>query len=216
MQLYCDRTGFPVLKLDKIRLQVLLLPVTKAQFERFLAEPNELDNEWYEQVLAINPRASWQRFRAERREQVFLTGILPSEALAFAHWMGKDFDLPTVDEWRTIDRLLMGNRLTKQDMHRLKSLPMHRAAWGTVQRVLRQVNPSSWGQLALLRGGLIEWVRSNGEFWGLGSPRPQFYPNTLNPQRDDPVRPLHNQRLPYFGFRLVRRLHAENQEGDLR
>lgn len=205
MRFFYDRTGFPLVQPDRSGLALSLLPVTKVQFERFLAEPNEFGDAWYEQILSVNPRVSWQRFEGEQREQLFLTGILPAEALAFARWLGEGFDLPTVDEWRKLAQLLSLTPLPAGVQETLRSCPMHRAAHAILQGLLRQLEPESWGELALLRGGLIEWVRVGQGFAGLGAPRPQFYPNTFNPLHDDPVRPLREQRLPYFGFRLVYR-----------
>lgn len=204
MRFSCDGTGFPMVHLDGSELALSLLPVPKVQFERFLAEPNEYGDQWYEEVLSVNPRVSWQRFEAEQRERLFLTGILPEEALAFARWLGEGFDLPTISEWRKLDQLLTQTPLPSSVQETLTSCPMHRAAHAILRRLLRQLQPKSWGELALLRGGLIEWVRVGQEFAGLGAPRPQFLPNTFNPQHDDPVRPL-RKRVPYFGFRLVYR-----------
>jgi hypothetical protein len=59
--------------------------------------------------------------------------------------------------------------------------------------------------LSLLRGGLVEWVRRDQTWLGVGAPRPEFYPNLWDPLTNE-VKPLHaDERLPYFGFRLVRR-----------
>jgi len=214
MRLSCDRTGFPLLEWTEAELEVALLPVTKAQFERFLAEPNEFDNAWYEQVLAVNPRVSWRKFEAEERERLFLTGVLPEEALAFLRWLGDGFDLPTVEEWRSMDRWL---RAAPLDVELSKQCPMHHSAKAIVRGLLRQLRPTVWGELALLRKGVVEWVREDRGFGGLGAPRPTFYPNTWNPQRDEPVRPLRAEvRLPYFGFRCVRRLpERQKEEEDL-
>ncbi len=36
------------------------------------------------------------------QERLFITGLWPDEALAFARWLGEGFDLPTLAEWRAI------------------------------------------------------------------------------------------------------------------
>lgn len=210
MRLSCDRTGFPLVELDELGLAVSLLPVTKVQFERFLAEPNGFGNAWYENVLQGNPRVSWRLFTAEERKRLFLTCVLPEEALAFMQWMGHNFDLPTVDEWRAIDNLLMNTPLPMQSREVLARCPLHPAAATIVQRLLRQIEPKpkKWGELALLRGGVIEWIRTGPDFAGLGQP-----PGTLyKPQEEDPVYPLQDRRVSYWGFRLVCRLHSEKEE----
>ncbi len=86
-----------------------MLPVTKIQFERFLAESHNLGDDSYKEALRLNPSVSHQQFTPDNREQLFVTGILPQEALNFARWMGNEFDLPTVEEWRFIyDALALG------------------------------------------------------------------------------------------------------------
>ena len=98
----CDRTGFPLIAVPEVAAHVQLLPVTKAQFECFIVEPNPFGDAWYEEVLQLNPRVTYRRYGADERARLFLTGILPEEALLFARWVGEGFDLPTVDEWRAI------------------------------------------------------------------------------------------------------------------
>ncbi|MCI0529260.1 MAG: formylglycine-generating enzyme family protein [Nitrospira sp.] len=104
-----DRTGFPLIPLYRAGVEVHWLPVTKVQLECFLAETGRLGNDWYEEVLKLNPQVSYSEFTGDHREQLFVTGILPEEALAFARWMEDRFDLPTVEEWRTIyEELALG------------------------------------------------------------------------------------------------------------
>src|SRR5712692_8216258 len=111
MRLCCDRTGFPLLEWAETGLAMSLLPVTKVQFECFLAEPNEFGDKWYEEVLAVSPRVPWRQFDTGNRERLFLTGIQPNEALAFARWLGEDFDLPTEAEWRDMAHWLINSDL---------------------------------------------------------------------------------------------------------
>jgi hypothetical protein len=207
----CNRTGFPMVDVGD-GLAVFLLPVTKAQFKLWLDNSNPFDRSQYEEMLIQNPSVSSQQFRPEERERLLLTGVLPSEAEAFAEWLGSGYDLPTIEEWRTIDRVLSQTPLDAQTVGKVASDSMHLTARRIVRRLVRQLKPQMWSELALLRGGVIEWVRVGTHFAGLGSPRPQFYPNTFNPQRDDPVRPLSQERLPYFGFRPVRRLSVDPED----
>jgi len=55
---------------------------------------------------------------------------------------------------------------------------------------------------------VVEWVHTSkhpGDFAGLGTPRPQFQPNLYDPL-NDVVRPLSREnRIKYFGFRLIHR-----------
>lgn len=207
MRWSCDRTGFPVLELSKLRLAVHLWPVCKPQFERYLAEPNGPGDTWYEQLLAVWPRASLLNLDSQTYESALIGGIQPAEAQAFAKWLGVGFNLPTTDTWRSVDRALAASPLTESDVASLRSdRNLHRTAGRMLELVL-QLSPQNWGQLALLRGGMLEWVSSGPKtFGGLGVPRLQFYSMIMNPQRDRPVQPLRNGRHKFFGFRLVRPL----------
>jgi hypothetical protein len=205
MQLYFDPTGFPLVRLDGVGFLVSVLPATKVQFERFIAQPNPFGDVWYEEILRINPRLSWRRADLGPREGLFITGVLPSEALEYASWAGTGFDLPSVEEWRLMFRAMTQKRLAKSSLIGLDSDRAHPAAKAIVESILRQVQPGTWGELALLRGGVIEWVREGEGFKGLGIPEAQFLPSVFNPERDEPLLPLQSERSPYFGFRLVRR-----------
>ncbi len=203
MLLSPDRTGFPLLVVPEVELEVQLLPVTKIQFEPFIGTAAQLDSAWYrDKLLSINPRISLQDFTTKNREQLFVSGILPEEIQAFAQWMGEDFDLPTFDEWRTIYTALQRQRFPESNMF---------FEWATepvgaiLKKLLDQLPARFVQDVSLMRGGLVEWVRQGERWVGLGAPRPEFHPNLWDPRRNH-VRPLHlNQRLAYFGFRLVRR-----------
>lgn len=69
-----DRTGFPYIESKDLALAVSLLPLTKLQFEVYLADLTPQGDRWYEELLALNPRVSPQRFTSEQRERLFLTG----------------------------------------------------------------------------------------------------------------------------------------------
>jgi formylglycine-generating enzyme required for sulfatase activity len=208
MQFSCDRTGFPLVALPALALEVQVLPVTKVQFERFIAEPNAFGDIWYEEILTLNPRVSSRRFTIENRERLFLTGILPEEALAFAKWLGEGFDLPTVAEWRAIYKALAADLALQRHLAELLSHPVAPLARDLLRQIQEEVggaHPTSLLDLSLLSGGVVEWVRQGNAWVGLGAPRPEFHPNLWNPQVDE-VRPLRvGVRVPYFGFRLVRR-----------
>jgi len=197
-----DRTNFPLIAVERVGLEVHLLPVTKWQFEQFVAESGVLEQARYQKMLALNPAFPAGEFTVEERERLFVTGILPAEAQTFARWLGQGFDLPTVAEWRKIYTSLEGTSLPKHDLAaELADTPA-----GTVlAQLTRQLDPLLMADLALLRGGLVEWARQEQNWVGLGAPRPQFYSNLWDPLFNEvkPIRP--GERLPYFGFRLVRR-----------
>jgi hypothetical protein len=206
MQFSYDRTGFPMVRLPALALDVHLLPVTKVQFEQYLAEPDGVGDGWYEAVLAAGPRASCFRFADEERERLFLTGILAHEARAFARWLGPDYDLPTVDQWRAIHQTLKGMPATVPPPCRDASRWQARKCGAILKALRRRLRPEDMLQFSLMEGGLVEWVRVEKDYVGLGCPRPDFFPSLYNPLVDT-IRPIHpDQRLPYFGFRAVRQL----------
>jgi hypothetical protein len=212
MQWSCDRTGFPVLELAELGLAVQLLPVSKLQFERFLAEPvadgGLFGDAWYESLLAVSPRVSLRDATREKYEHQFLSGVFPAEAERFARWLGSGYDLPRVDTWRRVDELLGMQLLDEAEVEAMKNdNRLSRPAKNLMGwwQSLRQ--PLTWGELGLFQDGLLEWVRiSPRQCGGLGRPRQEFQRILINPQRDDPVKPIQQQRLRYFGFRLVRPL----------
>jgi hypothetical protein len=204
----CDRTGFPVLELPQLGWAVHLLPVAKVQWERFLAEPNGLGDAWYEQLLQVSPRLSLPKANARNYEQLFVAGVLPHEAEALARWLGEDFQLPTSEVWRSIDRCLIDEAIEPDETDALCHAPvLHRNAQELLDFLIQIHKPRSWADLALMRRGLLEWVRSGPKaFGGLGAPRHEFHPLLMNPQQHPPVNPLKAERLRYFGCRFVRPL----------
>jgi hypothetical protein len=210
MQWSPDRTGFPVLELPELGLVVHLLPVSKLQFECFLAEPvadaGLFADSWYESVLATSARVSLREATRANYEALFLGGILPAEVERFARWLGSGYDLPRAETWRQVDDWLGAQPLDGAEFEDLKQderlcRPARQLLdWWQVTR-----EPQTWAELGLLHGGLLEWVRIGPrQFGGLGRPRQEFQRILINPQRDEPVKPIHQQRLRYFGFRLVR------------
>jgi hypothetical protein len=209
MRWSCDRTGYPLLELPELGLACGLWPVARVQAERWLAEPNGPGDAWYEELLAVHERASWRQPDLTDYEGLFLTAVRPDEALAFAGWLGEGFDLPGLDTWRLLAQLLLAAPLTPEAFNGIAGdNRLHAAARGTLLALWHHARPTTWGELALLRGGLLEWVRGGPAqpFGGLGEPRPRFHRIIFNPQRDAPTRPPGGARSRCFGARLVRPL----------
>lgn len=198
MQVEVDKTGFPWVVAEEIGLAFLLWPVSKVQFERFMSESNRYGDRWYEELLSLNPRLSYRHFSPEIYERIFIAGVLPEEAIDFGNWLGGKADLPTVQEWRSIYRFLQG-RWRYPDPPATLS-PAASTLWKELQRCVQTVV-----EFALMQGGMVEWVKAEKQFVGLGSPRASFHPNAWDPLTDT-VKPLKRGRIPFFGFRLVRRL----------
>ncbi|HOF88396.1 MAG TPA: SUMF1/EgtB/PvdO family nonheme iron enzyme [Armatimonadota bacterium] len=201
----CDRTGFPLVQIPGTALRLHLLPVSKVQFERYLAEPGAVGDDWYSAVLAVNPRASYRAAGDADRERLLLTGILPDEAVHFARWLGPGFDLPTADEWRRGYCALSSCYTWQAELDRAlaQAAPAARELVGTLRRLL---NPAPLHQLALMEGGVLEWVRDGARWAGYGKPRPACYEVICEPLSCPPVTPMRAaERLPFFGFRAVKR-----------
>ena len=208
-----DRSKFPMVELPDEKLAVHLLPVSKLQFERFLAEPvvdlqqasPMYGDGWYESLLAVLPRVTLVDASVETYESQFLGGVLPNEVDGFARWLGKGFELPRVESWRKIDDVLNEEPLTDTDAEALMNDErLCRSARSLLAWWISARQPRTWGELAGLHGGLLEWVKIGPKsFGGLGRPRHGFRSILINPQRDEPVRPIQQRRLAYFGFRLI-------------
>lgn len=202
MLLTFDRTNFPLLALEDLGLEMHLLPVTRQQFEPFVADSGPPEQARYKKLLALNPAVAPTKFTAAERERLFVTGILPAEAQAFARWLGQGFDLPTVAEWRASHTVLKHVSLPRHDLAaELADSPAGAILAGFTRQMLSHLLLD----ISLMRGGLVEWVRHERSWVGLGAPRPDFHPNLWDPLNHEikPLRP--GERLPYFGFRLIRR-----------
>jgi hypothetical protein len=76
----------------------------------------------------------------------------------------------------------------------------------TVRRHCSQQKTGPATQLSLMMDGVVEWVRGEHSWVGIGSPRQNFYPHSWHPLHDV-WRPIQtDERLMYFGFRVVYRV----------
>lgn len=199
MRFSCDRTGFPLIESDGPGPALSVLPVTKVQFEQFLVDTGAFDEDWYRTLLAVNPRTSWRAPVADHRG-LFLSGIEPAEALRYIQWLGPDFDLPTVAEWRAWRAWAM--RPVGTEGHNVDELDLSDAARAILTHVFMLSGPTDWARGMLMEGGSYDWVRNGSEFGGLGRP----VGHTIDPSHEPPMnytRP--GIRLPVFGFRVIRR-----------
>jgi len=201
-----DRTGFPYLALDELGLAVGLLPVTKIQFECYLADNHTSPSDfWYEEILKLNPRISPASSSPETREQLFITGLLPEETEAFARWLGNGYRVPTVIEWRRVSQYLQKipfNTVYNTNTGK-ENTPVQVQI--LLQRLLSQdLSPKTALEFSMMQGGVVEWVQEAEEWLGLGAPRAAFHNNLWNPM----VETIHPIRLDrrnfYFGFRVVK------------
>ncbi len=205
-----DRTGFPLVHITELGFDVHLLPITKSQFEAFARQDATLTGK-YEEAIVLNPASpetgADTKVKGRALEPIFMTGVLPEEALQFAVWLDNneptsDYALPDVYEWRAVYDCLQYERCEQYVVDVLENCP-NTSAKHLVQQILRQ-QPQTLLELSLMRNGIIEWLHHETSWAGLGSPRPKFYPNTFDPLHEtvEPVDPA--QRMRMFGFRLIR------------
>lgn len=201
-----DGAGFPLVYVPPIRAYVHLFPVTKLQFEHFLAEArlSGYGDSWYIELLKLNPRLSPTASNCSDYEQLLVTGLLPDEVNAYLRWHGRGFKLLTVEQWRETFQWL-----EKQSFSVLPAeldvdlAPLARRLW---EDLLVERCPNNLLDFSLMRGGVIEWVReSAGASLGMGQPRESFRPGFHDALRDAPFTPPSLvRRSKFFGFRLMR------------
>lgn len=204
MRLFFDRNGFPELGLDdECRLRVAVFPMTKRQFEIFLAEPSGFGNAWYSEILKLNPRVSSRSFVSGNREGLWLTGVTPQEAMAFLSWLGSGYRLPTAREWHQVARFLDKEPFPRNLLDQIASAAKHPAAREILKGLWQTNQPRSWAEFMLFRGGVLEWLDNPGGPAALGVPRPIFFPNTFD-LFGETIQPVGERRLSMFGFRPFR------------
>lgn len=204
MSLFCDdlirvvsdnKTHFPLLEIENIG-SLTLWPITKIQYEMFISQANRYGDTWYDEILTFNPRISYQDFNKKNYERLFITGLHVEEAQSFSIWFGEYFRIPTVEEWRNIYQIICD-----QDFFTCPSDISIQAniIWEKIMKFSK-----SPIQFTLMKDGVVEWVKNGEEYVGLGAPRPHFHPNVLNPETDLVSKIKRNERLHYFGFRLIK------------
>lgn len=189
-----DEMKFPIINIEN-ELVINMFPITKIQFERCLARPGGFSNKLYESIVSISPRISWRSVNVNNYEYIFLTGIFPHEALEFARNYGEGYDLPEADEWKYAAKKLNIIKLSDVKIinHELISL------------IKKFKNCNTLMELCLFREGIFEWVKYGNGYALLGKPRQCVFPNTFNPIIDEPIKLLKEERVPYVGFRLIKR-----------
>lgn len=204
-----DITGFPLIHLTELGFDVHLLPITKSQFASF-AETDQTFSVIYEHAKNLNPapqRKDSTNRNSMKVESLLMTGILPEEARKFAIWLDNDeptsdYELPDVTEWRAVYDCLQYERCEQYIDEVLDNSPSEEAQT-IIRRILKR-QPQTLLELSLMRNGIVEWVKKDAVWVGLGAPNPKFYPNTFEPLKEC-VEPIDaTQRMRTFGFRLIR------------
>lgn len=200
-----DASGYPLVHIDPLGIWMHLFPVTKAQFERFIAAAprSGFDDEWYSALLELNLRASFRSRDLAHYERLFITGVTFEEAISFGLWVGPDYSLLDVEQWRACFRWLDGKKAPALPSALFGGLARDaRAIWNVIEDRLR---PRTLLELSLMSRGVMEWtVDLSKGYVGLGDPRPESpFPPRLR-EWADIVKPLTARPID-FGFRLCKR-----------
>lgn len=201
-----DNSGYPLIFVEPLRAFVHLFPITKPQFEKFMADDREqgLDDEWYSEILSLNPRSSYRSQDIRVRERLFMTGITPEEAMSFGRWLGRDYRLLSAEEWCACYEWFANQSAPSAPLDLAELLSRDALAiWDIVEgQWLDQRWQPNLQELSLMKQGILEWVVERpSRYCGLGDPATSKLQRRIN----DPVRPLEPRRLKNLGFRLCKR-----------
>lgn len=200
-----DATGYPLIFVKPLEAYVHLFPVTKPQFERFVAtgKGHGMDDKWYEERDASNPRASYCNPDVPALERLLMTGVSTDEALAFNRWLGREYKLLSAKDWN--DCYEWFEKKPAPAVPRGLAERMSRdalAIWDIVEaQILDQRGLVDLWQLSLMRQGILEWVvELPGRYHALGDPATD---KSLR-KYSDPMRLLgaEPRRHKNLGFRL--------------
>jgi len=211
-----DKTGFPMIWVEEIKAYIHWLPVTKVQIEYFLCDSpvnKDFNESWYNELLELNRRVSPRQAKKKDYWQLFLTGIQPEEAQAFAEWCGENYRLPTIDEWNKTYRSI-------RNVAAVGSLPADLNLTGRSKAIAEKINEIGIERYRInpterklvdqlmMRYGVMEWVEvsNNAYNWGgMGQPDPGFQSMIRTPDNGTPEIPrdAKKNRLRYYGFRLI-------------
>lgn len=201
-----DPTGYPLVFVDSLEAYVQLFPVTKPQFEKFISSGTrrEYGDKWYEDIIALNPRASYRSLDVPAREQLFMTGLTPDEARAFGRWMGRNYTLLTAQEWSACYKWF--SEQTAPSLPPDLCDQLSRDALGVWKMVeeqwLERSRRPKLRELSLMTQGILEWVvEQPGRYCGLGDAASSKSQRSA----EDPVHPIGGGRLRNIGIRLCTR-----------
>lgn len=218
-----DRAGFPMIRIEALNAHIHWLPVTKIQFEYFLWSTRQtgLDQAWMDRVYQFNPRETPAKLGGTNYWRAFITGVAPAEAMAYAEWCQAsseegDYSIPTTEEWQTAWKAMretetielaskLSGKVTDRTLLLLQNVgKSHPMAKNRADQMLFDQGVIEWVGTAQRAGGGAGWG-------GHGQTHPSFYSSGKFLERSYPIRSIPsgpsdaNGRMPFFGFRLLRR-----------
>jgi len=220
MEIIFDKSGFPMVKVIPENFWIHLWPITKIQFEFFLCDrpSSTMDANWYDRVLANNPRITPERVTSKNYWRLFVTGVHPKDELpTFSEWNGSNYSIPTEKEWMSAYRYFSDQDAVVNLKTTLEKSGADKKMDALVpviaQKLELVLQNRKNGELRfsdqlLMRKGIMEWVRLLGgssEWGGLGVPDSASGWSTsasVLQGRPEVVRVL---SIGHYGSRLVRR-----------
>jgi len=188
-----DRTGFPLIRKKNWRWSISLFPVSKYQFEHFMADCGTAGalytDKWYRSLLAGNPRRSWRKC-SERPWELFLTGGQINDLAKFFKYLGNGFGLPELGQWQELLDVRLNPALLSE-LCESKSCAPPIPVW-----IRHNLYP-------LAQEGLLEMVQQAGEQKCVGRPWQGLLSNTWSPEIPREVNWQVCARA--VGFRVVRK-----------
>lgn len=196
-----DKTRFPLIRRSDWNWSISLFPVSKYQFERFLAENKPQGNlytdKWYRELLQLNPRRAWKKCN-ENHWELFITGVSFDEIKPFLRYLGKDFRLPKANEWKALLEV-------SREIHGMKSELKRFCQANSAPPVNLWLEK---GLFPLVEEGLLELVVSdnlvvsNNQVCCLGKPYQGLWPNTWKPEEEKIINWELGRKA--VGFRVVK------------
>lgn len=201
-----DRTGYPMVYVDPLNAYWHLFPITKPQFENFLAgAPSpERSNAWYADLLKRSPRLSPVAASYMDYERLFVGGVLPDDVQSYIKWHGQGVRLPTVEQWRAAFKWLGAQDVSAMpaDMER-QLAPTAYCMWN---KLLEELQPTTLLDLSLMQNGMLEWVEGQNKApLGMGAPRQKFRAGFHDVGKPfEPTAFALTHRNYFSGFRLLK------------
>jgi Sulfatase-modifying factor enzyme 1 len=195
IRLTFDKHGYPMAGIRKVGA-FHLWPITRMQYKQFLLDTGKAEEDWFK---AGEPKINHENATQDNYESLFVTRILPQEALEYAQWMGEDYDIPSQEEWQALFKAV------KRQTFRFRLSPYGLSPEANALKKSLLTFVRAPIKFSFLDDGLVEWVKGETQFLGRGAPRDTLFPNVWNPEKDT-IRVIDvNERISYFGFRLIKR-----------
>jgi hypothetical protein len=212
-----DIYNFPIIKIPAIDGYAHFWPVTRNQFEFYLADhPSPaMDMAWYDRTLQDHPRVDVASANENNYARLFTTGVRPAEAQQIANWFGGDdgrpaAELPDLETWQRM--FVFAKAMPATDLSPLRNMkelsPFARAILDRVVTGMARPAALSLADQMFLRHGVNEIVCDSpggSSYKSIGYQSSQL-PGVRPGTPEDPVpQRIVNAEIPNrtHGFRFI-------------